>query len=303
MYNPGMEIPSGGIGQIANGAIYIKDMSTDGSKAIVLDITTPWGEVFADEWMTTDPASNVTTKTGSTISPTRNYKYIIKLVDVNESTRKATIQAISYVDDSSIGDFLPITDNIPDSGKPGDIIDYEFVITNNSPTDIRVRWLIASVTGAAGSMPIYNGPESLPPATDYKNKNCWYDDWASGGSCAIGQTIIVDGNIKITGSMVLSDAPGLYENIGLTVFVYVPDYWGVGKHEYVRPGLGGGSAHWVYIDICSGVICNNTCVGDDLWSQACNPSSGICEQNTLIEPSSIICAATHILKLGIKPYS
>jgi len=296
MYNPGMEIPSGGIGQIANGAIYIKDMSTDGSKIVVLDVTTPWGTVAADELMRLEPGSNIIEVTG--FDTDVNYKYIIKLLDVNETTRKATFQAISVALDDNVGRTLNITDNIPSSGKPSDVIDYKFVVTNNTPANVQVRWLFAS---ALDNIPYFYGPEALPPAISYRNKNCWYDDWASGGSCATGQTIIVGGSIDITGSMVLSDAPGFVENARLMVFVYVPDYWGIGKHEYVMPSYAYGGIFdrpisIATVDLCEGVICSDTCVNNDLWSQVCNPSSGICKPNTLIETNSILCTATHYIE-------
>ena len=40
---------------------------------------------------------------------------------------------------------------------------------------------------------------------------------------------------------------------------------------------------------CDGVVCDNICDGYDLWSQKCNPATGICEPYNLIEQNSTTC--------------
>ena len=39
------------------------------------------------------------------------------------------------------------------------------------------------------------------------------------------------------------------------------------------------------VDICSGVVCPDICVGNNLYSQVCDPATGLCVQGTLIQPS------------------
>jgi hypothetical protein len=43
----------------------------------------------------------------------------------------------------------------------------------------------------------------------------------------------------------------------------------------------------VFIDLCEGVTCTDTCVGSDLWSQVC--VDGVCAQDVLIEQNSPVC--------------
>lgn len=42
-------------------------------------------------------------------------------------------------------------------------------------------------------------------------------------------------------------------------------------------------------NICSGVTCNNTCVGPDLYSRICDPLTGQCVQESLLESNSSQC--------------
>ncbi len=39
------------------------------------------------------------------------------------------------------------------------------------------------------------------------------------------------------------------------------------------------------LDICAGITCPDICVGNNLYSQICDPATGLCVQNTLIPPS------------------
>ena len=42
-------------------------------------------------------------------------------------------------------------------------------------------------------------------------------------------------------------------------------------------------------DPCEGVVCDNICVGKDLWSQKCDPATGNCVTDQLIEANSLTC--------------
>lgn len=42
-------------------------------------------------------------------------------------------------------------------------------------------------------------------------------------------------------------------------------------------------------DICEGVVCGNVCIGNDLWSQVCDPVTGNCVVDQLIEQNSKSC--------------
>ena len=45
-----------------------------------------------------------------------------------------------------------------------------------------------------------------------------------------------------------------------------------------------------YSDPCEGKICPDVCIGKDLYSQRCNPDTGECEPDALIEKDSIVCS-------------
>lgn len=271
MYNPGMTIPYRGYGYPANGTIYVSDISTDGSKQVVCNITTPWGDVDTTWFREGDPLNNYKVYKKVLYSPTRNVVYIVKVLSVNEASANATFQVLSYANDARLN-FINFSDNLPAAGKPGETINYNFEVYNNSPANTQIRWLFATrLSAIEGDIPVINDMVSLPPTpTGYTNKNCWYEDWAAGGVCANGQTIIAGAHADISGSIALANEPGMYENARLSIFVYMPDYWGSGKHEYVEATFIGYKA--VLIDRCAGVVCSDVCVGNDLWSRRCDPA-------------------------------
>jgi hypothetical protein len=50
-------------------------------------------------------------------------------------------------------------------------------------------------------------------------------------------------------------------------------------------------------DLCLNVSCSDKCYGSDLWSMKCDPATGLCVQDTLKEPNSLICTtATHYIE-------
>lgn len=42
-------------------------------------------------------------------------------------------------------------------------------------------------------------------------------------------------------------------------------------------------------DICDGVVCDNICIGYDLWSQKCDPATGTCVTDQFLESQSELC--------------
>lgn len=49
-------------------------------------------------------------------------------------------------------------------------------------------------------------------------------------------------------------------------------------------------------NLCYGVICEDICIGNDLYYQICNPVDGKCDLGTLKETNSIICQSTHYIE-------
>ena len=46
---------------------------------------------------------------------------------------------------------------------------------------------------------------------------------------------------------------------------------------------------YVDTDLCEGKVCPNVCVGTNLWSQKCNPETGLCAPYQLLESNSTTC--------------
>lgn len=49
-------------------------------------------------------------------------------------------------------------------------------------------------------------------------------------------------------------------------------------------------------NLCSGVTCPDICVGNDLYTQICNPTTGTCIQGTLKEANNFICTSTDYIE-------
>lgn len=56
-------------------------------------------------------------------------------------------------------------------------------------------------------------------------------------------------------------------------------------------------------NLCAGVTCPNQCIGTDLWQMKCDPATGNCVQDILLEASSLTCTATHNLDIYVDPHS
>lgn len=298
---------SGGIiwDPAANGRIHFKDISNNGD--ILCDITTPWGELLTDEIFSLGECKLYTQ---SLSSPFREHTYTVKLVSSNGTAKTADIQALSCAFNSDLlqsGGInqLHVTHDIPDTATPSSVLHYNYEITNSSATNISLRYILAT---NAGSFPmVYTTSSSncslpLPPIAN-TSKKCWYDDWLGTGC----QAMTIGGglaNIPLVSGSVTMPSSG-DEMFTLGIFVERANYWGQGKNEWVMPaGFQGGHLKSVTASSCAGVTCEEGCVGNDLYDQHCNPSTGLCEPNASPkEVNSLKCMATHVVDIGFKAYS
>lgn len=57
-------------------------------------------------------------------------------------------------------------------------------------------------------------------------------------------------------------------------------------------------------NLCAGVTCQDQCFGNDQWAMVCNPATGLCVQDHLIQAGSPACQQpTHRIDFHIKPWS
>ncbi len=263
MYNPGITTTLGSYAEVANSTIHLTYVDTEigtGAKFCQMDVTLPWG--------TLDQSFGGYIDDVITRSPDSNRFYAIKITDINITNQSATFQVLSYARGSPAN--IGVTQyNLPSIVDPGSVVNYDIELTNFSTFNAQIRWLFASIvtTQTDTTYPTANSTEALPP-TSYKKLGCWYDDWAIGGTCANGQTIVGnDGTTHITGNFTVTTNTGMYENIALRIFVYVSNYWGTGKHEYVEVG-GSGLLHqllanYSHLECVSGVCTRVTGAGTD----------------------------------------
>jgi hypothetical protein len=299
---------SGGIiwDQAANGMIHFLDISSNGD--IICDITTPWGQLVTFEIFS---PGQCRLYTQSLNGPFREHTYTVKLVSSNATNKTADIQVLSCAFKSDllqVGGInkLSATNDIPDTAIPSSVLHYNYKITNNSATNISVRYILATNVGSSPMVYTTSSPNcSLPlPPISNTSKKCWYDDWLSGTSCqamTIGAGIA---NVPIVSGSVTMPSSGI-EYFTLGIFVEVANYWGSGKNEWVMPaGFQNGQIKSVTASSCAGVICEDGCIGNDLYGQHCNPSTGLCVPNASPkEVNSLKCMATHVLDIGVLPYS
>ncbi len=146
----------------------------------------------------------------------------------------------------------------------------------------------------------------LPPIS-YTSKKCWYDDWMNPPQDCQPKSIGLGASYDIFGSATMPSSGT--EEFTIGIFVEVPNYWGAGKTEWVVPSgfQSGYSISIMQQDPCIGISCTPACYYNDitqkfdLYSRKC--VEGLCIQDTLIEPDSIACSATHYLDINIKPHS
>jgi len=287
MYNPGITTTVGSYAEAANSRIELIFVDTDvytGQKFCSMDVTLPWGTL--DQGFG-GYVGDIITRSGT------DRFYAMKILDINITNQSATLQVLSYA--RGLPANVGITNHsLPSISNPGSTINYDFELTNSSTINVNIRWLFASkvTIQTDTTYPIANSSEALPPTT-YKKLGCWYDDWALGGACATGQTIIANGGTShITGNFTLTSDTGKYENIALRIFVYVSNYWATGKHEYVEVG-GNALLHQLLADYS-----HLECVSD-----VCTRVIGT-GTNTCTTPGSTTeCMSyTHNLDLIVQPW-
>lgn len=277
MYNPGIPVSVGSYAEVANSTIHLVFVDQDiqtGEKFCAMDVTLPWG--------TFDNSFGGAIGDIITRSITDGF-YAIKILDISTSNQTATLQVLSYAR-SNVANIW-INHNLPSMATPGGTVNYDFELTNNSAPNAQIRWLLASKIGSQGDYPRGDNELALPPVA-YKGIGCWYNDWAVGGTCANGQTIIGGGgHAHISGSFAASSNINNYENVALRIFVYVSNYWGTGKHEYVETTMTGQD---ILISQCVGKVCipDTICVGDNRYRAICNPAdpAGPCIAGTELVP-------------------
>jgi len=289
MYNPGITTTVGSYAEAANSTIQLIFVDTDvdtGQKFCSMDVTLPWGTL---DYGFGGSVGDIITRSGT------DRFYAMKILDINITNQSATLQVLSYA--RGLPANVGITKhNLPSISNPGSTINYDFELTNSSAINANIRWLFASkvTIQTDTTYPTANSSEALPP-TIYKKLGCWYDDWALGGACATGQTVIANGGTShITGNFTLTSDTGKYENIALRIFVYVSNYWATGKHEYVEVG-GNALLHQLLADYS-----HLECV-----SGTCTQVTGIGTNTCTTIGSTTECATidyTHILEIRIHPW-
>lgn len=304
-------LTSGTTWNAANGTIYYIDIQQDNT--IICDITTPWGELSSFE---TFVPGECKLYRQTLSSPYKEHVYIVKLISSNYGSENADIQVLSYAYDSNLlkdqgtqTNQLSISNNLPISAKPGETVNYNFRISNQSSGTVTLKYILATNTDIAPLIITYsptNCSIPLPPIT-YTSKKCWYDDWISPPQDCQPKNIGTGVYYDVTGSITMPSTG--VEEFMMGVFVEVPNYWGAGKTEWVVPsGFQSGYSISVLSDVCAGISCADPiCVYNpgtltyDLYSQKC--VAGICVPDTLLVPNSILCSATHYIDVNIRPYS
>lgn len=306
MYNPGITIPAPGTGYAANSKIDIIDISTDGAKAVIFNVTTPWNTIAPDGGGTE----------GDTFKWTSgNYVLMMKIMTVNETARTATFRLLSYARVSTPY-FTTTVTGLPSSAAPGSVLNYTFQVTNNTSSSTLVRWIFGSQESTGtGTWADWIEPEQLesfPPTTIVRNKNCWYEDWATGGICATGQTIMAHGFITISGNLTVLAAAGKRENTTLAIFVLVPNFWKTvnsgspGGDEYVLSYIGDSLVEVsVLSDPCAEKICipDYTCIECSAYDTVCNPAdpTGLCIPGPRNTAKDYLCTADGYISISSTP--
>ncbi len=294
MYNPGVTLSVGSYAEVANSTIHLIFVDQEignGGKFCSMDVTLPWGDF--------DPFFGGYEGDIITREITNGF-YVIKIMSINIAAHTATLRAMSYAR-GYVAD-IGISHNLPSMADPGGTVNYDFELTNQSPFNVQIRWLVTSKIGSQYDYPTDRDEFALPPTT-YHDIGCWYDDWAVGGTCSNGQTLIGDGGSgHVTGSFAASTNQGQYENIAFFVFVYVSNYWDTGKHEYVRTAI---TEYATLITPCAGVVCDPLyiCDGCDSYYNICDPANptGPCIKGTLKQANDPLCISDGYIYISSTP--
>ena len=298
MYTPTMTLTIGTTGYPSNGTIEIVDIGTNDT---VLNITTPWGELYTGG-TTYMIVGDIATITKILSYPSRRYAYIVKLLSISPNT-SATFQVMSFAYDYShlhdeIGrNLLTIEDNLPADATPGATVNYSIRVTNISAQSILFRYIFAT---NSGSPPTIRDSQALPPIT-YTNVNCWYNNWAL-GECperTLGPGVYHD----ITGNITMPSSGGLWIRLG--AFIYVSNYWGTGRSEYVAVIYESGYENMITVNPCTGIVCDPTyiCDGCDSYYNVCDPANptGSCIRGPLKQVNDPVCTSDGYIYISSTP--
>lgn len=107
-----------------------------------------------------------------------------------------------------------------------------------------------------------------------------------------------DGVLIATRNFYAGGDPALFDNNSLCIALgwmscvsSDPTGWWTGYRVWYNP------------QPCAGIICPDICVGNDLYSQKCNPVDRSCVLDALKSTNAPECLATHFLDIKIKPHS
>lgn len=298
MYNPGIPVAENSDGFAANSKIHVDIISTDGSKIVAFTVTTPWNTIAPD-------TGGIEGDVFRWVSG--NYILMMRILTVNESNRTATFELLSFAK-SFTAYFTTTMTGLPASATAGTVLNYTFDVYNNTSSQTSLRWIFGSQeatgTGTFADWIYPEQLESFPPTTIVRNKNCWYENW-SGGACNIGQTIMPNGHIYISGNLTVQAPAGLRENATLAVFVLIPNFWKTvnsnspGGDEYVLSYVGDSIVNIsILSDPCATRVCtpDYVCIGCDAYDAVCNPMdpTGPCIQGVRNPTKDSICQQGYI---------
>ncbi len=272
--------------EICNGKIHF-DAIDPISKAIGCDITTPWNTGSYVGFYEGEECALYKKMEGIGVQFIK-YEYLIKVTNIDFINKKATFKVLSYADESNYD--LKITEtSLPTKVKPGDIINFKYNIKNQSNNNVTVRFIlgVSSIGYPKQMASDYDDCDKvIPPATMLDvYKHCWYDDWITLPQQCNEKTLSISSSYDIIGSFIAPSVDKIY--IRLCAFVYKDNYWSANKNEWVWSKSDGA---YIEVDKCLYVSCPNKCYNFDLWSEKCDPLTGLCVKDALIEKNSSSCS-------------
>ena len=101
-----------------------------------------------------------------------------------------------------------------------------------------------------------------------------------------GWNDLVGGELIPEDFMLQPDSPAIDKGIPIDGMIY--DFFGTPIPQGSAPDIGA-IEYTDVSDPCEDVVCPNICIGNDLYSQICDPSTGKCVVDQLIESDSAFC--------------
>lgn len=274
--------------EICNGKIYF-DAIDPISEAIGCKITTPWNTGSYVGFYEGSECSLYKEMEGIPPNQTIKYAYLIKVPNIDFINNKATFKVLSYADENNYD--LKITETtLPTKVKPGDTINFKYNIKNQSNNNVTVRFILGASSVHYPERIVSDDDDCdyvIPPTTILDvYKHCWYDDWILLPQKCNEKTLSPGLSYDISGSFTTPSINNIY--IRLITFVYKENYWSANKNEWTWSNSH--SASKIEVDKCLNVTCKDVCVGNNLYTQVCDPNTGNCVQGSLKELNSPICS-------------